>query len=208
MSDATFPKLPGLAWSVMFSDSFPVTVQQAIVPDQETRISYSDRPQVGMKLSYEFLRDKNADETGLTELQTIRGFFRARQGNFQRFLLNVSDLTQNDADSVVTGANIGTGDGTTTAFACKRTYGGATEYCYAPQVTATYVSGMAQAESAYSVDSGGNVIFVSAPAASAPITVDFIFLYRVRFDKPAQDFENFMFQLYRLQSLDLVSVRA
>ena len=52
------------------------------------------------------------------------GFFLARGGQFDDFLLNESELTQSLEDSVFTGQPIGTGDGVTKNFQLVRNFGG------------------------------------------------------------------------------------
>jgi hypothetical protein len=60
-------------------------------------------------------------------MDTLEGFFKARFGNFDSFLLNLSTFTQAPADSSVTGAPAGTGDGATTTFQLQKSVGGFTE---------------------------------------------------------------------------------
>ena len=57
------------------------------------------------------------------------GFFLARGGQFDDFLLNESDLTQRLEDSVFSGQPIGAGDGVTKNFQLVRNFGGFLEAC-------------------------------------------------------------------------------
>lgn len=96
---------------------------------------------------------------------------------------------------------IGSGNGTATQFQLQRTYSvGAWSYVkpikkpvtsavmlydgtFAQDTVVMYLAGVAQASSAFSVDSTtGLVTFTAPPAANAAITADFQYDYPVRFD--------------------------
>lgn len=202
MSTATFPSLPGLAWSV---DKYPEfsTVVRTASSGQETRVALWAAPRWRFTLTYDLLR---ADAT--QELQSLMGFFLARQGQYDSFLYRDPD------DGAVTGQPIGTGDGTTAAFQLVRALGGFVEPVRAPDLGSAlniYLGGVVQPSSAYSVSGWGTsapgmVTFTAAPPAGTAITADFSFFFPVRFSADTAEFSQFMHQLWELKQLEFVSV--
>ncbi len=95
MSDAIYPVLRGLSWTVGKQAAFSTLVHSA--PDKyEVRISQMRNPIWSFKLIYEFLKDNPLDlQAGLTDtdLRTLMGFYLARNGQFDDFLLE--DPTDN-----------------------------------------------------------------------------------------------------------------
>ncbi|MHB8303360.1 MAG: DUF2460 domain-containing protein [Acidobacteriaceae bacterium] len=95
MSNAIYPALRGLAWTVGKQAGFSTLVHSA--PDKyEVRISQMRNPIWSFKLIYEFLKDNPLDlQPGLTDtdLRTLMGFYLARNGQFDDFLLE--DPTDN-----------------------------------------------------------------------------------------------------------------
>ena len=198
MSNLMFPTLPGMAWSVGKWPEFSTLVKQA-VNGAETRIAMWSSPRWHFKLKYELLRD---DATN--ELKTLAGFFLARQGQYDDFLFKDPD------DNTVTGQALGSGDGATTTFQCVRSFGGFVEPVRAIDTTQpmnVYVGGVALSASAWSVSATGLITFATAPAAAAAISADFSYCFRVRFDADQLEFEQFMHQLWSLETCDLVSVK-
>lgn len=120
MSNAVFPVLPGLKWGVVRHPSFSTTKKKA-VNGREYRAANMIYPEYVYKLSYEFLRDLRS---GVDELRTLEGFFLSRYGSYDSFLWTDPD------DNSVTAQQIGTGDGTTTAFQLVRSWGGFVEPVY------------------------------------------------------------------------------
>jgi hypothetical protein len=113
MSNAVFPVLPGLVWDVKKTPQWSTKLQQA-ASGKELRLSYYSWPIYKYTLAYEVLRQASA----YLELQTLAGFFNARQGKFDSFLF------QDPNDNAVTAHGFGMGDGTTTAFQLQRTAAG------------------------------------------------------------------------------------
>lgn len=191
MSDAVFPTLPGLSWSVLKTPQWQTKIQPA-VSGRELRAAYRSTPLYKITLSYEVLREGSA----FMELQTLFAFFNARQGSFDNFLY--SDPT----DNAVTAQGFGTGDGATTAFQLQRSYGGNTEPVMningAPSI---YING--SLTSAYTI-SNGMVTFTVAPAAAAFLTWTGGYYYRCRFAADEQEFENFMYKLWLVKKLEML----
>lgn len=218
MSEVRWTPPKGLSWSVMRTPTFSTEIQPSLA-GREVRIQNFQNPLWEMTCTFEYLLNdpRYADETGFTPLEQIMGFYLARGGQFDDFLLNLTDLTQRQEDSVYSGQPIGTGDGTTTAFQLVRNLGGFMEAVQNPsnQSATIYVNGVAKTPTTDYTITNGLVTFTAAPANGALITADFVMLYRVRFDvgtsrqgtREGVEFENFQFHLYQCRELQLISVR-
>jgi len=194
MSNQVFPVFPGLAWSVIKSPEWSTLIQKA-VSGLELRASLMAYPVYNITLTYEVLRAS----TALPELQSLLGFFNARQGSFDNFLFTDS------TDSSMTAQNIGTGNGSNTKFQIARTYGGFTEpVMNINGVANIYDNGTLKTlGSDYTLDSFGMATFATAPLTGHAITCTCNYYYRCRFDADTSDFENFMYQLWSLKKLVL-----
>lgn len=197
MSNAVFPSLAGLGWSVTKTPIFHTSIQRT-VNGKELRTAFMPYPLWKFGLTYEVLR---ADLVN-AELQNLMGFFLARQGSYDSFLF--TDATDNSVGN----QQFGTGNGSQKDFQLIRTYGG-----YAEPIQNTNSApvikdnGATQSTpSAYSINSTGLVSFVTAPLSGHALTWSGSFYYRVRFDADSADFDNFMYQLWSLKKLDLMSV--
>jgi uncharacterized protein (TIGR02217 family) len=221
MSNLLFPKIRGLGWSVTRNPTFSTEVQSSIA-GREVRVQNFQNPIWEFTLAYEYLLNdpRSRDENEQTPLETLVGFFLARGGQFDDFLLNESDLTQRLEDSVYSGQPIGIGDGVTKTFQLVRNFGGFLEACQNPanQAAIIYDNGTVQPTNTYTI-SNGLVQFTNAPAAGHSITADFTFQHRVRFDagtsrgssasgtREGIEFSNFYFNLYECKEVQLISVR-
>lgn len=220
MSNLLFPKIRGLGWSVTKNPTFSTEIQSSLA-GREVRVQNFQNPIWEFTLAYEYLLNdpRSRDENEQTPLETLVGFFLARGGQFDDFLLNESDLTQRLEDSVYSGQPIGTGDGVTRTFQLVRNCGGFLEACQNPanQAATIYVSGRTPPLQVQGTDytiALGLVTFTAAPANGAAITADFTFLHRVRFDtgtsrngKEGIELSNFYFNLYECKEVQLISVR-
>ncbi len=224
MSNILFPKIRGLSWEVVKNPTLSTDIQSSLA-GREVRIQNFQNPIWEFTLIYEYLLNdpKFRDDTGATPLEQLIGFFLARGGQFDDFLLNESDLTQRLEDSVFSGQPIGTGDGVTVNFQLVRNFGGFLEACQNPanQSARVYVNGVPKIQGTdYSI-SLGLVTFTLAPVLGASITADFTFLHRVRFDlgtsrgnsssssgtREGIEFSNFYYNLYECKEVQLISVR-
>lgn len=130
MSNIVFPTLPGLTWDVIRRPNFSTRIQTATSGKKNTAAFWT-YPIWDFSLTYNFLRET----TGYTELQTLAGFFLARQGGFDSFLYT------DPIDNAVTGQAVGTGDGVTTAWVLPRAWAGFVEPVWALNgAPAIYVS--------------------------------------------------------------------
>ena len=195
MSNAVFPTLPGLGWSVGKKPMCKTAVQRT-VSGKEFRASFMSYPLWEFSLNYEVLRAAAA----YAELQSLVGFFNARQGAFDSFLYTDPN------DNSVTDYQFGTGDGATVAFQLTRAFGGfIAPVMNVNALTAIKKGGGAQSSPAdYSINSAGLVTFTSAPAGAAPLTWTGSFYFRVRFLQDAAEFEEFMRNLWQLKKLEFV----
>ena len=210
MSNLQFPDLRGLAWEYTLSPTFSTGVQQA-TGGREVRVAFWSAPIWKITLTYNYLHDdsQHVDENGYSELQQIVGFFLARQGQFDSFLLDLAQLTRKPLDSTVNGQPIGTGDGSTTSFQLVRNLGGYLEQVQNPagQSATVYVAGVKKTQGTDYTISNGQVSFASPPVSGALITADFQWLWRVRFAQDSEEFDNFMYLLWECKKMELVEVR-
>jgi uncharacterized protein (TIGR02217 family) len=150
---------------------------------------------VDYQLKFNFLRSSDL----LHELQDLYGFFCARSGNFDSFLLD--DVT----DDFVTAQTIGVGDDATLAWQMIRTYGSFAQPVYDVKnspVPIIYIDGVEQM-SGYTIGSTGILTFDAEPAEGAVITATFGYYWRVRFMDAQMEFENFLYLIWRQSGLGL-----
>ncbi|HLN25701.1 MAG TPA: DUF2460 domain-containing protein [Patescibacteria group bacterium] len=199
MSTAIFPTLPGLSWSVGKWPEFSTLVKQA-ANGAETRIAMWANPRWHFKLKYELLRD---DATN--ELKTLAGFFMARRGQYDSFLFTDPD------DNSVTGQMIGVADGATTTYQLLRAFGSFVEPITAPNLSLPqnfYLDGVSLAPGiSWVIDPATGLVTFSSAPPQGMLTADFSYYFRVRFDMDQAEFEQFMHQLWSLDTCDLVSVK-
>jgi uncharacterized protein (TIGR02217 family) len=203
VSTEKLPLAPGLTWSVHVSPKFNTRVASH-VSGREIRTAWQQYAIYDLTLSFDVL---HGDAT--QEIQTLMGFFLARQGQYDTFLLDLGAVTQNSADSYVTTGAQGTGDGTTTVFTLLRTVGEAAEpagYVFHADFTAVYVAGTLQDPDSYTFTSPNQLVFNTAPANGAQITATFRYYFICRFATDQQDFEEFMTNLWSLHELKLTTV--
>jgi len=217
MSNLLFPKIRGLAWTIVKTPTFSTEIQESLA-GREVRIQNFQNPIWEFTLTYEYLLNdpKFRDENEQTPLETLVGFFLGRGGQFDDFLLNESDLTGRLEDSVYSGQLIGVGDGSSKSFQIVRNFGGFLEAVQNPmnQTAAIYLNGSSKVQGIDYTIANGVVTFTAAPGAGVSITSDFIMLHRVRFHtgssrsgKEGLEFSNFYFNLYECKEVQLISVR-
>ena len=202
----TFPTLAGQGWSVHKKPVFSTIVAQH-VSGREVRDALYANPIWNFELTFDGLDGTASGQyggLGASSYQTLLGFFLARQGQFANFLF------VDPSDSIVSNGAIATGDGATTAFTFYR---GMASQFYEPVgwvtgVAGVYFNGALQSSSIYSVTEPNTLTFTTAPGAGVIITASFSFAFLCRFDGDDLDFEQFMSNLWRVQSLKFRSLRA
>ena len=196
---ASFPTLIGQGWSSKVTPRF-ATLEHGRASGKSSRRMKMRWPLYEIELTYDFLRGDAATQ----ELQNILGFFESAQGQAQPFWLAPPGL------SALTNQLIGTGDGATTVFPMQRATGAFTEpLAGVSSLTAVRVNGAALAPGAWSLSSGyePSLTLASAPAIGASVNVDGAALWLCRFADDALDFEQFAYNLFRLKSVKLVTVK-
>jgi hypothetical protein len=231
VSNLLFPKLPGLHWEPKISREFATLVQKAAAPGYETRVSLGPDPIRHFDLSYDWLRQpgSQADTPGspVEELEALAGFFDARQGSFDSFLLYAPDVTENNADGVIA-AQVLTPDANNIAPLIV-TRAGFNENIYeaagvngnplgvgaapvikkdgTPLVVTTDYSFHGPGYAVGNTTYPGLAIAFVASTGGHVITADFTWFYRVRFEQDTQEFQKFLALLYEAQQMQLVVTR-
>lgn len=202
MSNAIFPTVAGLGWSIHKVPLFKTAISEAR-SGKEVRSAAMAQPRYRIELTYSYLKNDGMIGAGNPDddLRTILGFFLARQGSFDSF------LWAHPYDNTVTSQNLGTGNGSQTQFQLLRTIGGFSETIQnVNQITSLTVGGVTKTQGVdFTVSPTGMITFTSAPANGAAIVVSFTFYYRVRFADDQIDFENFMYKLYELKKCEFVT---
>jgi hypothetical protein len=222
LGNEVWPSLPGLHWELKVKDEFFNLVSKAAAPGYETRISLGPDPLLHLELSYDFLREPGSPDNSLPagaddELQILRGFFRARQGDFDSFLIDLGAITGNPAESSVAGQPL-TPDASAIAPLIVSWSGGYNENIYELQGTPQlYMSGQPMvAGTDYTIQGPGyadagvtypGLVAVIIKAITGPITADIGWYYRVRFEQGMQEFDKFLALLYSAQQIQLVTTR-
>ncbi|MGH6741285.1 MAG: baseplate megatron protein TIM-barrel domain-containing protein [Bradyrhizobium sp.] len=195
----TFPAVPTRGWSVRYSPVFS-TGAAMHVSGREVRAAKYAAPNWSIEVNFDLLRMAAPN----TELQTIVGFFEQCLGEGLPFLFEPVPL------SPVSAQPIGTGDGSTTTFYFGASIGNATITPATVSVSAVYLDGVLQS-TGYSVSTAAfatAVTFTHAPSAGVAVTADFGWYFLCRFDDDSEYAEEFMSELYALQSLRLRTVRS
>jgi uncharacterized protein (TIGR02217 family) len=197
VSQAVFPTLAGLEWNVTRTPAWKTLIQEA-TSGKEARAALWSVPSWTWSLSYSKL-----DAGTLAELQTLVGFFNARQGRFDTFLYTDPD------DNSVTDQSFGTGNGAATQFQLVRAFGGFVEPVRdVNTLTNIKKAGVTQNNPAdYTISATGLVTFTSAPANGAALTWTGTYYWRCRFLKDSSDFTAFVKQLYENKKVEFVFVK-
>jgi uncharacterized protein (TIGR02217 family) len=201
MTAAIFPAMPGLKWGTVKTPMWSTGIQKA-ASGRELRADFYSFPRYKISLGYEVLRSG-----ALAELQTMVGFFNARRGSFESFLY------LDPEDNAVVNQPFGIGVAGQTQYQLVRAYGGHVEPVLAPQLVVhggagpvVMVDGVAQA-SAVTVGPDGSVTFASAPSAGAVLSWSGSYYWRCRFMQDSADFERFLYQLWALKKIELITLK-
>jgi len=135
------------------------------------------------------------------DIATLLGFFRARMGPARGFRL------RDPFDSSGTDEAIGIGDGTTRRFALVRHYGGQSRRITRPVAGSVSVKVAGLSVTGFGLESGGWLLFDTAPAKGAAITASFIFDVPVRFAEDRLSATLAGFRAGAAASVPLVEVR-
>jgi uncharacterized protein (TIGR02217 family) len=200
----SLPSLAGLSWSRHKKPGFSTRVASH-ASGREVRVALMSYPLYEFEAVYSGLASAaTAAYAGLgaASLQNLMGFFLQLQGQFGTFLYTDPD------DTSVTGQGLATGDGSTTSFAMMRSLGGFLEPVgWVTAVSNVYLNGTAQSAGSCSVAAPNTLTFASAPAAGAAIAADFTYAFNCRFLDDQMDFEEFLSNLWKLESMKFRSVK-
>jgi uncharacterized protein (TIGR02217 family) len=203
-----FPALSGQGWSTTKTPVWNTKVQTA-VSGRELRASYYQNCRYKFTLMYEVL---NAGVK--QDLQNLMGFFNNMQGSFQDFFYI------DPSDNLATNANFGTGDGATTAFILTRPLGGSFGNGSGP---AAFDPVLLNTNQNFTIQVGGSTVtnytvslgvgnlttitFSTPPMLGAALTWSGQYMFRCRFQSDSVEFENFMYQLWSLNKLEMITVK-
>ena len=198
----SFPTLPGLGWSVHKKPVFSTIVAEH-VSGREVREAFYQNPIWQFELTFDALSSSPTTYSGLgaNSMQTLLGFFLACQGQYGTFLYT------DPSDSAAANITFAIGDGTTRIFAFSRYMGAFLEPVgWVTGVSNVYLNGVNQA-SGWSLSNPNSLVFTSAPVAGASVAASFTYAFQCRFDSDDQDFEEFMSNLWKVDSIKFKSVR-
>lgn len=197
MSNAIFPDLPGLKAERSAEPQFTTRIQRG-VSGAEARAAMQAYPTVKFSLAYDVIRHGSD-----TDLRRLKGFFLARRGAFDSFLLT------DETDFSVTDQPLGTGNGTATQFQLARTWGyDANSQLTEPVMNVNAITNVKVAgtvTAAYTINSTGLITFTTAPAAGQAVTWTGSYYYRARFASDNLSFERFLQDLYSARKVELIA---
>jgi len=197
MSDLIFPQIAGQDVTISKTPTFK-TITQTSVSGKEKRIALQSSPRWAFKIAYNYLMDT---QSPTDDVQTLIGFFLARQGSFDDFLL--LDARNNS----VVNQGFGIGDGITTSFQLVRTFGTFVEpimgILIAPAITINGVP-----TTAFTWTTHGVITFTTiVPPLNAVLDWTGGYYYRVRFMPDEQEYEYFVQNLAQIKTVELISVK-
>lgn len=209
---AVFPTLPGLAYSVHKVPTFSTRIQKS-ASGRESRIANWAYPEYRFTLSFEFLRDQRSVPSNQTpsapfdELRQLEGFFLQRRGSAEPFWF--TDPTDSIIASGVKQTIIASALAGVTDYVVPRAYGGFVEPVGAINAMNLFVNGNFQVTPSYlvNVPYDGWIRFGAAPTTGHPITWDGSFYFKVRFDRDEMDFDQFLYDLHKVGTVTLRTVR-
>lgn len=198
----SFPTLPGQGWSVHKKPTF-ATLVASHISGREVRDALWQYPLWEFEAAFDGLASDSVSYPGLgaQSLQTLMGLFLQCQGQLGTFLY--TDPT----DNAVVNQGVATGDGATTTFTLPRTLGGFIEPVgWVTSIANVYLNGVNQA-SGWSLTTPNSLVFATAPASGVLIAASFSYAFLCRFLDDNADFEQFMQNLWSLQSVKFRTVR-
>lgn len=199
MSLATFPELPGVAWSVIRAPTFE-TIVKTLPSLRDVSTALYTSPRKRFELPYEVLRDSVSQG----ELQTLVGFFDQMRGRYERFLL------RDPRDYQLADAVIGTTDGAITTFIVARNTGPsfyeAVGYVVPTSPAPVFkLNGSVVSGALYDLVAPNLVVFHTPPTTGQTLTVTCDFRYVCRFDDDVLDTTQFAGGLHSASALKLIT---
>jgi uncharacterized protein (TIGR02217 family) len=204
MSPPLLPTLPGLSWSRHKMPSFSTRIATH-ASGREVRVPLMQYPLYEFEAAYNGLTSSASLFAGLgaSSLQTLMGFFLQLQGQFGTFLYTDPD------DNTIAQQVVGIGDGSTTSFMMVRGLGGFAEpISWVTSIANVYLNGVAQPSSSYSLAPPNTLNLTSAPGSGVDVSADFSFAFNCRFLDDKMDFEEFLSNLWKLDSMKFRSIKS
>ena len=155
------------------------------------------------EISYEGLASDDAN-LGLiaNSFWLLRGLYEHCGGQFGTFLF------ADPIDTLQTNRALGVGDGVKTTFPIVRSIAG---YVVAAPwvltIKAVYVNGVAQG-AGWDLVQPNSLVFVSAPAVGAAISITFTFAYICRFDMTQLDFDQIFAGVHSSAAIKFITVKS
>jgi len=200
----SLPSLAGLSWSRHKKPGFSTRIASH-VSGREVRVALMSYPLYEFEAKYNGLASSATPAflgLGPASLQSLMGFFLQLQGQFGTFLYADPD------DNAVMAQAFATGDGATTLFTMMRALSGFLEPIgWVTNIANVYLNGVAQSSSTYSLTAPNALAFTSAPGSGVTVSADFSYAFNCRFLDDQMDFEEFMSNLWRLDSMKFRSVK-
>ena len=144
------------------------------------------------------------------ELCTLLTFFRARYGPARGFRLrDPFDFSSNGMTGAPTATDqpLGNGDGIASRYRLVKTYGEQLRAITRPDLATLVVAVDGLATAAWTYETGGWIVFDTAPANGAPITAGFLFDVPVRFAEDRLDVSGLSFAAGEAPSVPLIEIR-
>ena len=198
MSNAIFPKLPGIKWGSTRTPTWSTKVQTS-TSGRELRAGYWSYPRWKYSLSYEVLR-----ANALQELQQLVGFFNARQGQLDSFLFDDPN------DNAVQAQTFGIVQAGVSRYQLARSYGGWVEPVTAPKPNPVIKAGSTTLNPGthYTLGPDGTVTLLGGASAGQALTWTGGFHWRCRFLHDSADFEEFLHMLWSAKKIEFQTVKA
>lgn len=209
MSSLIFPVVRGVSWTLRRTPIFN-TINQKCASLKSVRGRLAQYPIWKFAFTWNYLKRNPNDMpdpalTPYNDFETLAGWVCARAGQFDNFLIRLSDFTQDQSDSTAQGQLIGTGNGSNKIFQLVVNLGSFVDWVQAPAASPVmYLNGAPT--TAFTLDQNtGLVTFTSAPGNGVIVSADFSFYHRVTLDADAYDFDALMYQLWNLKQITFVT---
>ena len=221
MSNILFQRPRGTAWEFKWEDAYSTLKSDAAAPGFETAVSLGPDPIRTLELNYSILY---AGARGMTRDQLI-GFFNLRGGDFDDFLVDLGALTKNPDDSSIVGQVLNVD---VHGYAPIQL----THYVSAAENWQENIYELAGVNSnpgtapvlkldgvplrpgidyyfrgpGYSIsgETFPGLMVIICVEVDGVVTLDFSWYYRMKFEQPKQEFEQFHYLLWKLQQLRMV----
>lgn len=211
MSTNLFPTLVGQGFSIKRTPQWK-TRKPMSISGKETAVADWSTERYQWDLVFNVLRVGTMQGQTFSEMQTLMGFYNARQGGFDTFQYQDQDdnaVTNQAIANTVTGGK--TGDGSTVTFQLLRGLGGGVIPVLAPNVVShVYVNGVdpgGWSVSLWGSTTPGIVTFGSAPGSGQAVTATFSYYWPCRFVEDKCEFEKFDNFRYTVKKMSFMSVK-